>query len=173
MSKKIKNCLFCKQEFEADTKELNRGNAIYCSLSCCRKHQNQLLPLKNCNCVMCDKLFVSINTKAKYCSKTCKSKYYRFLIQTQANGTRRIQRMLLHFPCMRCNWQEGPRDVHHIIHVSEGGKNEINNLITLCPNCHRLAHRNLLSKEELIKILKNWTISSSSNKEETDALAGN
>jgi 5-methylcytosine-specific restriction endonuclease McrA len=121
---------------------------------------------------MCNSPFQSVNSKAKYCSQKCKSKYYRYLIYTEKGKTHKIQRILLHFPCMNCGWNEGPRDVHHIIPVSEGGKNEINNMITLCPNCHRLAHRNLLSKEKLFILLKNWTISSSS-KEEMDAISGN
>lgn len=167
-----KTCLFCEQEFFADKREHNRGNAIYCSLSCCSKDRNKKKPLKNCICSICNNPFQSINTKAKYCSDKCKHKHYRLLIYTEEGATRRLQFVLLHFPCMRCKWAEGPRDVHHIIPVSEGGKNTMMNLITLCPNCHRLAHRNLLSKEELNITLKNWTISSSSI-EETDARAGN
>jgi 5-methylcytosine-specific restriction endonuclease McrA len=27
-------------------------------------------------------------------------------------------------------------DLHHIIEVEEGGKNELSNLLALCPNCH-------------------------------------
>ena len=42
----------------------------------------------------------------------------------------------------------------------EGGKNEVQNLITLCPNCHRLAHRNLLSEDKLRELVDLRTISS-------------
>ena len=31
-------------------------------------------------------------------------------------------------------------DAHHIIPVCGGGKDTLSNLITLCPNCHRLVH---------------------------------
>jgi 5-methylcytosine-specific restriction endonuclease McrA len=31
--------------------------------------------------------------------------------------------------------------VHHIIPVSEGGNNEMDNLVVLCPNCHAVVHR--------------------------------
>lgn len=31
---------------------------------------------------------------------------------------------------------------HHIIYKSQGGKNDLGNLITLCGDCHRLAHSN-------------------------------
>ena len=32
-------------------------------------------------------------------------------------------------------------EFHHIVHVSKGGKNEVNNLLLLCPNCHAEIHR--------------------------------
>lgn len=85
-----KECLCCNNEFQADLREVNRGNAKFCSLSCAAK----------------------------------------------------------------C------------------GKNEITNLITLCPNCHRMVHRNLISEEKLKKFRESWTISSPSN-EGLGALAGN
>jgi 5-methylcytosine-specific restriction protein A len=31
-------------------------------------------------------------------------------------------------------------EVHHIQHLSEGGKDIIENAIALCPNCHKNAH---------------------------------
>ena len=34
-------------------------------------------------------------------------------------------------------------------------------LIVLCPNCHRLAHRNLLSEDKLKELINFRTISSS------------
>lgn len=40
-------------------------------------------------------------------------------------------------------------DVHHITPISEGGLNEFSNLITLCPNHHRLADLRIISVEHL------------------------
>lgn len=158
-----KECMFCHKEFMADTRELNRGNAKYCSLSCASKDRIKNLPLKQCKCVVCNTVFKSVNPKAKYCSKKCKNKHYRQLIATEINGTRKLQNILLTLPCANCGWNIGPRDVHHILPACEGGKNEMTNLITLCPNCHRLAHRNLLSKDKLEKLVYLRTISSSCN----------
>jgi hypothetical protein len=31
-------------------------------------------------------------------------------------------------------------DIHHLAPVSKGGKNDPDNLLVLCPNCHRLHH---------------------------------
>ena len=158
-----KECLFCKQLFDADSREVKRGNAKYCSISCKCSHKNIIRPMKKCTCIYCNNIFESKSTKAKYCSSTCKSKHYRQLMSTEQAGTRKLQNILLTFSCENCKWQEGPRDVHHILPVSEGGKNELSNLITLCPNCHRLAHRNLFSKDKLIQLVNLRTISSSDN----------
>ena len=50
-------------------------------------------------------------------------------------------------------------DIHHIQPKGMGGsktKDNIENLIALCRNCHNLAHDNKLSKEYLTKLhLKN------------------
>lgn len=42
MSKVEKECQTCGQIFLADSKEVNRGNAKYCSLSCAGKAPKQL-----------------------------------------------------------------------------------------------------------------------------------
>ena len=41
------------------------------------------------------------------------------------------------------------------------GTNEDDNLICLCPNCHRMIHSNLISENDLNEIIENRTISSS------------
>ena len=171
--KELKKCLFCDKEFLADTRELKRGNARFCSISCSCKYRNKNNPKKKCKCVVCESEFLSISTKAKYCSSKCKSKHYRELLITDKGLTYTFQRILLNLPCANCGWDLGPRDVHHILHVAEGGKNDLHNLITLCPNCHRLCHRNLLSKDKLIQLVEFRTISSSSKSEELDAVSGN
>ena len=156
-----KECEFCHKLFMADSRELNRGNAKFCSLSCAAKSRNRNKPLKHCKCVVCNSEFLSVNPKAKYCSDKCKSKHYRQLIATEWTGTRKLQKILLTLPCANCGWNIGSRDIHHILPVCEGGKNEMNNLITLCPNCHHLAHRNLLSEDKLHELVYLRTISSS------------
>lgn len=46
--------------------------------------------------------------------------------------------------CYSCKWDEANCDVHHILPRSKGGTNEKSNLVILCPNCHRLMHKNKL-----------------------------
>lgn len=41
-------------------------------------------------------------------------------------------------------------EIHHIIFKSQGGKDNIENLICLCVPCHQMAHNNELSKDDLM-----------------------
>lgn len=40
-------------------------------------------------------------------------------------------------------------DLHHMVEVSEGGGNELSNLLALCPTCHSLFHRGIISREAI------------------------
>lgn len=43
------------------------------------------------------------------------------------------------FKCRRCGWR-GNLHPHHVIHKSQRGSDTLDNLITLCSDCHRLYH---------------------------------
>jgi DNA-directed RNA polymerase subunit RPC12/RpoP len=51
--------------------------------------------------------------------------------------------------CAMCGWDETSLDVHHIIERKNGGTNDMDNLIAICPNCHRKAHEKKYTKEQL------------------------
>jgi hypothetical protein len=40
-------------------------------------------------------------------------------------------------------------DIHHIVEVSEGGGNDLHNLLGLCPTCHALFHRGTISRDAI------------------------
>ncbi len=169
MSTKTRKCLECSKDFEADTREINRGNAKFCSLSCGaifrNKHQYKIY---NHICKHCGVNFSSKTPYSIYCSDSCKQKSYRANSKA-GKGSRKLLNDLGKLSCAICNYNKASRDIHHIIGVSKGGKTIITNLITLCPNCHREVHSNLISQDELSKLVKLRTISSSSN-EEQDAM---
>jgi hypothetical protein len=48
-------------------------------------------------------------------------------------------------------------DINHINEVSEGGGNELSNLICLCPNCHALYHRQKIPRDS-IRVWKNMLV---------------
>lgn len=44
-------------------------------------------------------------------------------------------------------------EVHHIKPRRDGGSDDLSNLITLCPNHHTLADRNIISADELRQLI--------------------
>lgn len=145
-------CKECNNEFIADSRELNRGNAKYCSLSCAAKNQRKNSKSFEKYCIICGNIFISKYYYAKYCSNNCKLKNYRNLQKNKTTSISTISRIFKDIPCEICGWNKTTRDMHHIISVKDGGKTSLENIICLCPNCHRLVHKNLISKEVLLDI---------------------
>ena len=64
--------------------------------------------------------------------------------------------------CSICGWNESTCDIHHIIPKAKGGNNEHNNLIIVCPNCHRIIHTlnkystEFLQEHSMEKEFYNW-----------------
>lgn len=167
-----KQCLTCNKTFQADNREHNRGNAKYCSLSCSAKNQKKEKSKENI-CVYCESKFLSTSKGAKYCSNHCKIRNYRKRQVTQSYHTSSLQRILGHLPCEICGWKEATRDIHHILPVSKGGKNTLDNVILVCPNHHRMFHHNLVSKEAVETAFKLRLSLHPELFQEQDAQAGN
>lgn len=159
MSKIERKCKTCNESFLADTREINRGNALYCSRSCAAKAPK--LVEFNKVCKHCGKDYIANHQHSKFCSNYCKQKNYRLKSKSEETNMKQLYKLFQDIPCEICGWNETSRDLHHIIEVSKGGKNEINNIISVCPNHHRMIHKNLISKDELLKLIKDRTISSS------------
>ena len=181
MRKTTKQCRNCNKDFIVAIKELNRTDkpsGLFCTKSCCNAYNNARREQKEKICKLCGSKYTSSSSHSKYCSKSCKQKDYRLKQKSNNVYDRQLLDTLGEYSCEICQWDEAPRDVHHITPVSQGGKNEINNLITLCPNHHRMVHRNLFSQDYLLQIVKSRTISSSlklvlTKIKEQDAKSGN
>ena len=50
-------------------------------------------------------------------------------------------------PCEHCGAKAV--DIHHIKYRSQGGRDEISNLIALCRKCHDMAHNKELTESDL------------------------
>lgn len=182
ISKTERNCKNCNKSFLAENREINRGYGLFCTQSCATSYNNNVISL-NVNisniCKHCGLSFKS-NKIVKYCSYSCKQKNYRFKRKSGNIYDTQLTLLLKEYPCEICNWKEASRDVHHIIPVSENGKTILENLISVCPNHHRMIHNNLFSQDYLLKIVKSRTISSSLESllikiksKEQDAKSGN
>ena len=118
------------------------------------------------NCKKCGESF--IHKKSKYCS-LCRRKtsYLKKDLSELTLATipgRTVAKILKRAnknKCFICSWNEASCDIHHIIPQALGGSDNHDNLILLCPNCHRTAHNNKFTKEFLFErsidiIFKNW-----------------
>lgn len=60
--------------------------------------------------------------------------------------------------CELCQRKNIWTNTHHIKSKGASGDDVEDNLIELCANCHRKVHDGLISKDDLIKIVKNRRI---------------
>ena len=122
-------------------------------------------------CEKCGKEFVSYkikNGRHIHCND-CKRKVVHFkdinsLTSIKDLSKRTITKILerSNKGCSICGWNESTCDIHHIIPKSQDGSNEHNNLIIVCPNCHRIIHTtnkysiDFLFEHSIEKEFNNW-----------------
>ena len=122
-------------------------------------------------CEKCGKEFVSYkirNGRHIYCDN-CKRKVVHFkdinsLTSIKDLSKRTITKILerSNKGCSICGWNESTCDIHHIIPRSQGGSNKHDNLIIVCPNCHRIIHTSnkysidFLKEHSIEKEFYNW-----------------
>lgn len=79
-------------------------------------------------------------------------------------SSRTVQKIIAraNLKCSLCNWNEATGDIHHIVETNQGGTDSMDNLIYLCPNCHRCVHQlgeKFKTKEELLQLSLSKTFS--------------
>jgi hypothetical protein len=90
--------------------------------------------------------------RKKFCCQSCTDEFYA----EKYCREHRKEKIKTFFQsdkqeCARCGYS-GTIDIHHIIYKKEGGQDSPENLIPLCPNCHALIHRKLISIDEILKL---------------------
>jgi 5-methylcytosine-specific restriction endonuclease McrA len=55
--------------------------------------------------------------------------------------------------CRFCNTRSRPLRAHHIIYRSEGGRHLLENLVSLCDECHGVVHSNKKKYQPLAKLV--------------------
>lgn len=118
-------------------------------------------------CAICGTLFLVVPSRfargtGVYCSRVCGIEGRRRKMigmhTKRAPGkslaaVRRQAKERDNYRCRICGFREALHS-HHIAPKSQGGKHDLANLITLCPNHHALVHAGLLKQTDLLKALK-------------------
>lgn len=155
----MKNCEKCNKENDG-----KYGSGRFCSRFCANKRtisdeqrkkaSDRQKILNDYVCVSCSlpfkgKIKNGRLVKCKDCRKerVIKENVKSILDYSKRTVAKIIKRAGL--KCSMCNWDETSLDIHHIVERKNGGTNDMNNLIAVCPNCHRKAHEKKYTKEQL------------------------
>ena len=136
----IKECEHCKREFKA-----YRINKRFCTESCAAKKRNLNkpkldLPLRRC--IVCNQKFKPKKHLHVICSHLCRRKYRDGHINLNLDYREYLFEKN-NFTCLECGKRTNELHIHHIIPLYLNGKDELDNLMVLCENCHKTKHRGL------------------------------
>jgi hypothetical protein len=146
-------CNECRKDFKASTERVKRGGAKFCSRTCSGRYAANQKVMRVKTCKYCSKNFKTKNKNAKYCSTKCSNKntaQKRKLTDSQKEKVKIIKER----GCEICKWHRASCDIHHIIPISKGGSNNLSNLVTLCPNHHRMADQDIIPIKRLKLIIR-------------------
>lgn len=145
-----RKCEQCGKKFDAVLKNIRIGKARFCCMSCFRESQKKQVDMV---CSNCGKKFTRAKARLNcsrhgiyFCSRECKDIGQRIggisKIQPPhyGNGKRNYRDIAFRAykeKCLVCGYNDDPRilEVHHIDNNREN--NKLENLIVLCPICHR------------------------------------
>ena len=136
------SCKHCGKEIYRRPNQIENG-LVFCSTSCTGKFSRT----NEKSCPICGKIIFG---KSKTCSRTCSNKnrygikYDGLNKKNNANKSKILKESLSKIRggiCEKCsNENYSILQVHHIIERCNGGTNDPNNLLLLCPNCHMTEH---------------------------------
>lgn len=117
------------------------------------------------NCLICGTEFsyyASVRQRAQFCSNVCRQRGQRDkmlgkrYVTTYVNSAsfRSVARGQLPKNCALCGWSEGTCDVCHIVARKNGGRDEMDNVVILCPNHHRMFDSGKIAVEEIRALAK-------------------
>ena len=159
-------------------KPLLKQKGKFCNSSCAAVYNNLNRKTttkgktKFSKCIKCGKeIEVSIHiNKSKIicneCSELKKQKrpHYKNVKNLFDCSKRTISKIIkrANIKCALCGWNEASCDIHHIIPKKYGGTDSHDNLIIVCPNCHRKIHTLNIYSEDFLrqysidKTFENW-----------------
>lgn len=115
------------------------------------RRQRVIVPCANCRTPLVTSPALVMRSSRKYCSAACASvgKRAKFF-ETRSQHWKRYARSVYVDQCVLCGF-DAVTDVHHIVARADGGGNEIENLVVVCPNHHRMAHAGMVSARQLAR----------------------
>ena len=153
-----KKCEYCGKDFLVRKAWIDTQK--FCSRACSAKSKKKRVTL---NCAYCGKEFERIEShlgKSKsglyFCCRDCKDKGQQLenglglRKETGLYAYREAAMRVYDHKCAVCGWNLDDRvlEVHHI--DSDRSNNTIENLLVLCPICHKFITLNIYSLEELM-----------------------
>lgn len=130
----IKFCQTCKKEFKHNF--FSKKSSLFCSLACIQRH-----PCELCGTIIKGRSKIHGKTKV-FCSRSCSAFFYRTMkakISYVPNGFCSTIKRLGEICCEKC----GQKDIDFLCvhHINKNRRdNTMENLQTLCANCHHREH---------------------------------
>jgi len=135
-----------------------------------KEYYKKNLPKNIYTCESCGVVFESIKKirkeRKKHCEKCIRKVPHTKKIDSILECSKRTKMKIisrLNAKCSLCGWCESSCDLHHIIPKKENGNGKNNNLILVCPNCHRILHTikdkysiNYLKERSFQNLYINW-----------------
>ena len=155
-------CPVCGDTFKAWLSQ----NPVTCGKDTCYRMWQRLTTSargQNKVVVQCDhcgrdlRRFPSQVNEHNFCNRFCHSQHHSALISGVNNGRwkggrvtylQRQTKIRDGYRCVVCGF-DLVTEVHHVTPKSEGGGDDFGNLLTLCPNHHRMAHVGIIDLESL------------------------
>ena len=168
----ILNCDNCQKDYEVRPYILSSiGSHKFCSKGCRDGFRRRMIGEANpCYqariasvCQVCQEPVLVLPTRLArgeniYCSMSCGREGRRRQIAGRPRRGTRLPSGILAvkkrdaFACRMCGFSAVIHG-HHIVPKTNGGSNDLDNLITLCPNHHALAHAGILTAKEMKKAI--------------------
>jgi len=186
------NCKWCGKEFEKFPSQIKAGEGKFCSKYCYTQSMKGVDLFKGrdrgvrprvrtfVDCKVCGKSIEVVPSKIAVrtcCSKECHKKFYGVNVKTlkwlRESIEYKMWRLAVYkrdgYKCQSCGKIGKNLNAHHIIPVAIDIKKclDISNGITLCADCHRLAHKSYKPKCKERELLGHLieTISSQAKRE--------
>ena len=174
------NCKMCNKEIEKFSCQIKKGEGKYCSKSCYTQSMKCIDLFKDkvrakrprvrvfIDCEVCGKAIETVPSKIgikKYCSKSCYMKAHGVINKTmrylRESSEYKAWRLSIYkrdsYKCQSCGLVGRNLNAHHIIPMSVDVTKtfSLDNGITLCVDCHRLAHKSYKPKCKQGELLGN------------------